>query len=426
MDFAHVSDEDLLTGVQRLTGRERAVLARLLAYLGEVEERRLDLQSACSSLFDFCLRRLGMSEDEACRRVAAARIVRRFPMALGMIARGEIHLTGLLLLRDHLNAERAEELLREAAGKSKSELQHLLARRFPRSDVMPTVQAVTETASPAAMSRAGVGSAMPSTGDSARPRIEPLAPTRYRVEFTARAELKEKLDRAADLLRHSHPTGDVPAIVERALDLLLAKLEKERLGKATRRSAARPSARSGYVPRAVRREVFERDGNRCTFVDESGRRCESRTWLELDHRVPRARGGPDDASNLAVVCRAHNRLAAEQQFGRQHMDRAAGKRLAGGTTVDRTKAPDSGTATEGPSECECPDGADERALDGGTPPAHRRQSGSDELVVGALCRMGFQVREARRALRTVEERRMRTPNDAIVPLLREALAVLAR
>src|SRR5207253_4307269 len=98
-----------------LTGQERTVLARLLAYLGEVEERRLDLQSACSSLFDFCLRRLGMSEDEACRRVAAARIVRRFPVALGMIARGEIHLTGLLLLRDHLTPERGEGLLREAA-----------------------------------------------------------------------------------------------------------------------------------------------------------------------------------------------------------------------------------------------------------------------------------------------------------------------
>src|SRR5207253_8628156 len=166
-----------------LTGQERTVLARLLAYLGEVEERRLDLQSACSSLFDFCLRRLGMSEDEACRRVAAARIARRFPMALGMIARGEIHLTGLLLLGDHLTPEHGEELLRDAAGKSKNELQHLLAERFPRADVMPTVQALTAAAMapPAAMSSAEGAAVMSSTGHPSRPRIEPLAPTRYRV-----------------------------------------------------------------------------------------------------------------------------------------------------------------------------------------------------------------------------------------------------
>ena len=163
-----------------------------------------------------------MSEDEACRRVAAARIARRFPMALGMIARGEIHLTGLLLLRDHLTPEHGEELLRDAAGKSKNELQHLLAERFPRADVMPTVQALTAAAMapPAAMSSAEGAAVMSSTGHPSRPRIEPLAPTRYRVEFTASAELKEKLDRAADLMRHANPSGDMSVVVERALDLI--------------------------------------------------------------------------------------------------------------------------------------------------------------------------------------------------------------
>src|SRR6201995_888049 len=135
MNLTHLSNEALLAGVHALVSQGRTLLARLLAYLGEVEERRLDLQSACSSLFDFCVRRLAMSEDEACRRVAAARLARRFPVALAMIERGEIHLTGLLMLRDRLTDEHGEELLRAAAGKTKSQLQHLLAERFPRPDV---------------------------------------------------------------------------------------------------------------------------------------------------------------------------------------------------------------------------------------------------------------------------------------------------
>jgi hypothetical protein len=139
MNLTHLSNDELLAGVHTLAGQGRVVLARLLAYLGEVEERRLDLRSACSSLFDFCLRRLGLSDDEACRRVAAARIVRRFPAALGMLERGEVHLTGLLMLRDHLTLERGEELLRAACGKSRRELQHLLARLFPRPDVPSTL-----------------------------------------------------------------------------------------------------------------------------------------------------------------------------------------------------------------------------------------------------------------------------------------------
>jgi hypothetical protein len=60
MNLEDLSNEELLSGLRALVGEGHRVLARLLAYLGEVEQRRLDLESACSSLFDFCVRRLGM------------------------------------------------------------------------------------------------------------------------------------------------------------------------------------------------------------------------------------------------------------------------------------------------------------------------------------------------------------------------------
>jgi len=115
--------------------------ARLLAYLAEVEERRLDLQAACSSLFDYCTRRLNMSDDEAYRRVTASRLTRKFPVALEMIERGEIHLTALLLLREYLTQDNHEELLRAAAGRTKSQVQELLAARFPRPNAPSMIQA---------------------------------------------------------------------------------------------------------------------------------------------------------------------------------------------------------------------------------------------------------------------------------------------
>src|SRR3954447_25139517 len=112
MKLIELSYDERLSDLRSLVGQGHVLVARLLAYLAEVEERRLDLESACSSLFDFCLRRLAMSEDEACRRVAAARLTRRFPVALEMIERGELHLTGLLLLRDYLTNENHQELLK--------------------------------------------------------------------------------------------------------------------------------------------------------------------------------------------------------------------------------------------------------------------------------------------------------------------------
>jgi hypothetical protein len=65
MKLTALSDAQLLDSLKTLCGHGRMVLARLLAQLAEVEERRLHLEAACPSMFQFCLQRLGMSEDEA-------------------------------------------------------------------------------------------------------------------------------------------------------------------------------------------------------------------------------------------------------------------------------------------------------------------------------------------------------------------------
>ena len=82
MTLTDLSDAQLLESLRTLCAQGRAVLARLLAHLVEVEERRLHLEAACASMFQFCVQRLGMSEDEACRRIQVARLVRRFPELL--------------------------------------------------------------------------------------------------------------------------------------------------------------------------------------------------------------------------------------------------------------------------------------------------------------------------------------------------------
>jgi hypothetical protein len=82
-----------------------------------------------------------------------------------------------------------------------------------------------------------------------------------------------------------------------------------------------PRRRGRYIPAAVRRAVWERDGGRCTYVDATGQRCRERACLEFDHIDPYARGGSSAVSNLRLACRSHNGLAAEQAFGRDFIDR---------------------------------------------------------------------------------------------------------
>src|SRR3974390_60812 len=282
MKLTELSDAQLLEGLKTLCAEDRSVLARVLAHLIEVEERRLHLEAACPSMFQFCVRRLGMSEDEACRRIHAARLARRFPDLLVRIERGELTLSTTALLHDALTEASYAELVAAAAGKTKAEVQALLAKRSPLQDVPSAITTI-----PAQPPVPGIGGAPATAPTPFRgPQVAPLSQTRHKVQFTASDELRTKLERARDLMRHANPDGDLAVVVERALDLLLEKLEKRRLGKTTRppqrsrseRSVPRPSGSGdapcpATIPRATRRTVFARDGQRCTFTDAEGHRC---------------------------------------------------------------------------------------------------------------------------------------------------------
>jgi hypothetical protein len=385
MKLTDLSDAQLLDSLQSLCGQDREVLARLLAHLVAVEERRLHLEAACPSLFQFCVRRLGMSEDEACRRIHAARLARRFPDLLVRIERGELTLSTIALLHDALTESNYEELVEAAAGKTKAEVQALLAKRSPVPDV---TEAITTIPTQAPIPNLGIVPTPP-PATSGGPQLLPLSETRHKVQFTASDELRKKLEHAQDLMRHANADGDLAVVVERAVDLLLEKLEKRRLGKTSRpRESTQQSERAG-VSRATRRAVFARDGERCTFTDAEGRRCPATAWLELDHVIARARDGTSEPSNLRVRCRAHNLLHAEQTFGKEHVERRVRERR-------------------------CPR---RRGYD----------SESCELAASGLVRMGFPHADVRRALDAVSARHRSEVLTAIPvqTILREALAVLS-
>ena len=190
--LGRLSDQDLLARLRAEMAGGHAWQARLVAYLGEVDHRKLYAAHACPSMWDFCVRKLGMSEGEAQRRIAAARVVRQFPRALAYLERGDIHLCAVYALRRHLTSDNHDELLREAAGKSTSDVELLIATRFPKPDVAQRIEHVAPQPS-LALTPAGDGADARASASEARPRIEPLSATRYRVELTVSADLKAKL-----------------------------------------------------------------------------------------------------------------------------------------------------------------------------------------------------------------------------------------
>jgi hypothetical protein len=111
--------------------------------------------------------------------------------------------------------------------------------------------------------------------------------------------------------------GDLEAVFDQAIELLVQKLEKRKNGATDRpRKSARPTRPgSRHVPAEVKRAVQARDGGQCAYVGRDGRRCTARSGLEYGHLHAYALGSPMTVDNLALRCRAHNAFEAEQCFG---------------------------------------------------------------------------------------------------------------
>ncbi len=333
---AQLSNHELLARVKHLAQREREATAALIAHLAELDKRRAYLAEGCSSLFTYCTQVLHLSEHAAYGRIEAARAVRRFPIILERLGEGSITLTTVGLLASHLTPENHRALLDTARHQSKRQVEELVARLCPQPPVpasvrkLPTVSHVSASATalpgaaaspqPTGETQALASPRLPSPAFApppARPAVvAPLAPQRYKVQFTASAETYEKLRLAQALLRHQVPDGDLGTIVDRALTALLRDVAKRRFAATDRPRGSRGTASgSRHIPAAVRRAVWLRDGGRCAFVSHNGRRCTEQGFVEFHHVAPYGAGGESTADNVQLRCRAHNGYEAGLYFG---------------------------------------------------------------------------------------------------------------
>jgi hypothetical protein len=259
--LAHLSDQELLARMPQLAADERQATALLIAHLAELDARRLYLAEGYSSVFTYCTQVLHLSEHAAYARIEAARAARKFQVLLEMLSEGSVTLTSVGLLAPHLTAENHQELLERARYQSKRAVEELIAGLFPQPPV-PTLVRRLPAARPRPASPMPLDAvqedppASPPAPTKQPATVAPLAPQRYKVQFTASAETYEK-----------------------------------------------------------QRVVWLRDGGRCAYVGSKGRRCGESGFLEFHHVKPHAAGGESTVDNIQLRCRGHNVYEAELYFG---------------------------------------------------------------------------------------------------------------
>ncbi|MGK5087198.1 HNH endonuclease signature motif containing protein [Bdellovibrionota bacterium FG-2] len=167
-----------------------------------------------------------------------------------------------------------------------------------------------------------------------------VSSTETELRVVVSIELMKKLEKLKGLLAHSHPNPSLAQLFEFLADRTLEQIDPDqknerrkrrqesRESKELKAAQATPAPESvansnpRQIPAAIRAEVWERDGGKCTFVSpQTGKKCESTHGLEYDHKIPVVLGGGSEVSNLRILCSHHNAWEAIQKIGHSTMKR---------------------------------------------------------------------------------------------------------
>jgi 5-methylcytosine-specific restriction endonuclease McrA len=348
----NLSDKELLNRLETLVRKEHDVTLEILPHLLEVDQRKLYLELGYSSIYRYCREHLNYSESSTNRRLAAARCCKRFPKVYALLAKQKISLVTTSIISGILNEENLDRVLSQAMGKTHREVRALVAMYKPAETVKDRAipvrvpcQASAQTAGARLKSAGDLcaanwqdpyrhGGGKESSSDERTTQKAQAAEPEYEVKLklicAVSPEIMNKLERCKSLLSGKHPTGlSMETLMAELAEVFLEHRDPERrMARRKKRQdqqkspikAAPNPKRTRHIPVKEQDKVWVRDKGQCAFVGPSGRRCMATHNLQIDHYpTPYARGGPNTASNLRLLCAKHNQHTAEEVFGERHM-----------------------------------------------------------------------------------------------------------
>jgi 5-methylcytosine-specific restriction endonuclease McrA len=311
-----------------LLRHEQGAMADFLVALADFDRRALWRDLGHSCLFYYLQRELRLSDGAAHFRKVAARLIQRFPEVVEPLREGKLCITSIVELARVMTPENREETLPRFFHMSKRQAKAVAAEILPaavvprREVVTAVVTAVRPEVRPAELrpDETPPGSPEREAVPAVPMRVEPLTANDSRIHLTVSNQFLTKLEAARRGQGHVQPGATKEQVIEAALDLLLAKQAKRRAEVKRPQENPRP-AKPTHVSAALKREVWARDGGKCQWPVDGGGVCGSTTRLEIDHVVPRGKGGPSTVANCRLTCKPHNIEAGRHAYGDEHMDR---------------------------------------------------------------------------------------------------------
>jgi 5-methylcytosine-specific restriction endonuclease McrA len=326
-----LSGSELLKRTCDLVADERRATMDLIEHLREIERRMLFLETGHSSLFEFAVKHLGLSEGSAQRRISAMRLIRDIPEAKAKLESGEISLSNASQIQTVFRASKIAGRQDERSGKSSVQKMSMSSKK----EILEKVSGMTQRECQAALLELA-----PAIAPKLMERDRQVSEERFELKLIISKELHEQIDELKMLLSHALQQGGTSELLEYLVKQEIVR-QKKRHGvphlpveettppdplrlraqdDSGTSSAAAPMRNETNrsrkaIPRSTQREIWRLAKGCCQYPG-----CESRYRLELDHIVPHAQGGSDATENLRLLCRAHNLGHALESYGTEKMN----------------------------------------------------------------------------------------------------------
>jgi len=136
--ISSLNDSHLIENFSISVKKEREILSEVVAHLSQILKRQLYAKEGYSSLFNYLREKFHYSESAAYRRIQAAKITLLYPEVLALLEEGKVNLSTLSLIESELTKENAKSIIDQIIGKSKREVEYLLAEMFSFKKSMAT------------------------------------------------------------------------------------------------------------------------------------------------------------------------------------------------------------------------------------------------------------------------------------------------
>jgi hypothetical protein len=274
---------ELDLAVSQLVKTERKITRQILDLIVLAEKQRLPAERGFRNTHDWLIRGHGYSGSAANRRVQAARLLNVVPEVASKVEDGSLNLTTLWQTQKTINAQ-------QAASGQKVTLEE-------KREALHSIENETSEGAERVLN------ALFPDGVQSGEKTTHKRDGGLRIFIEVTDEEAKEIQRSRELLSQSTTSSH---------GALYARLCKEYND---RKDPLRKAAAPG------RGDVIRKANGACVFKDPvTGRVCGSRFNTQQDHIIPKAKGGSDEPENMRCLCRRHNQLMAEKEFGREFME----------------------------------------------------------------------------------------------------------